>query len=313
MKKSQIRTLAILAAIALLLGIALAALRYEKAPDVLPALVDCDMDDIINLTYSNRSGTFSFQKHSDGWQLGDTSDFPVNNETLEKMLEVLCTLRPQSVVEAPDLEELGFTAPQCTISYNHSSGSGTIFIGSMNAVTDQLYVMLDDTVYLTNTTLLQAFNGSLLDVAQQYEIPKPENHQRVTVENFSGTITLSCLGSETGGEEGTWYAKTAEGWVEADQNAAYNFYFLTWDMHWKTTAAVIGKATNLADFGLSNPQAIYTLTYGDEVFRLYLGENLPDGTTYAMCDGSNLIYTMDTLLAKWLAEATSQSVLPQSS
>jgi hypothetical protein len=83
-------------------------------------------------------------------------------------------------------------------------------------------------------------------------------------------------------------------------------------MHWKTTAAVIGEATNLADFGLDNPQAVYTLTYGDEVFRLYLGENLPDGTTYAMCDGSPLIYTMDTLLATWLAEATMQSVLPQS-
>lgn len=312
MKKSQIRILAILAAIALLLGIALFALRYEKAPEVLPPLAECDSSDIINLTYSNQSGTFSFQKYNGSWCLGDDAVFPVNQETLEKMLDVLCITRPQTVVEKPDLEELGFTSPQCTISYNHSSGSGTIHIGSMNAVTNQLYVLTNNTVYLTDTTLLQAFSGSLLDIAQQFPIPKPDNHRSVTVENFSGQIRLSCDPALTGGSEDTWYVQQGALWIPADQNAAYNFYFLTWDMHWKTTAAVIGEATNLADFGLDKPQVIYTLTYGDEVFRLYLGENLPDGTTYAMCDGSNLIYTMDTLLATWLAEATVQSVLPQS-
>ena len=311
MKKSQIRILAILAAIALLLGIALFALRYEKKPEVLPPLAECDSSDIINLTYSNQSGTFSFQKYDGSWCLGDDAVFPVNQETLEKMLDVLCTTRPQTVVEKPDLEELGFTSPQCTISYNHDSGSGTIHIGSMNAVTDQLYVLTNNTVYLTDTTLLQAFSGSLLDIAQQFPIPKPENHRSVTVENALGTITLSCDSSQTGGQDGVWFLQTGDGWVEADQNAAYNFYFLTYDMHWKSTAAVITGETNLADYGLDNPQAVYTLTYGDETFRLYLGKNLPDGTTYAMCEGSPLIYTMDTLLAKWLAEATSQLVLPQ--
>lgn len=311
MKKSQIRILAILAAIALLLGIALFALRYEKKPEVLPPLAECDSSDIINLTYSNQSGTFSFQKYDGSWCLGDDAVFPVNQETLEKMLDVLCTTRPQTVVEKPDLEELGFTSPQCTISYNHNSGSGTIHIGSMNAVTDQLYVLTNNTVYLTDTTLLQAFSGSLLDIAQQFPIPKPENHRSVTVENTLGTITLSCDSTQTGGQEGVWFLQTGDGWVEADQNAAYNFYFLTYDMHWKSTAAVVTGETNLADYGLDNPQAVYTLTYGDETFRLHLGKNLPDGTTYAMCDGDTLIYTMDTLLAKWLAEATSQLVLPQ--
>lgn len=311
MSKKQIRILAILAAVAILLGILLAVLRYEKAPELLPPLVDCDSSDIINLTYSNQSGTFSLQKTDDSWSLSSDAAFPVNSKTMETMLEVLCDARLQAVVENPDLEMLGLTVPQCTISYNHRKGSGTILIGSMNAVTDQLYVMVNDTVYLTDTALLQAFSGSLLDMAQQYPIPKPENHKRVTVENAFGTVELSCVGAETGGADGTWFVKTPDGWTECDQNAAYNFYFLTYDMHWKSTAAVITKETNHADYGLDNPQAIYTLTYGGETFRLYLGKNLPDNTTYAMCDGSTLIYTMDTLLASWLAEATVSYVLPQ--
>ena len=311
MSKKQIRILAILAAVAVALAVLLVVLTYEKAPEKLPLLADCDSSDITNLTYVNPSGTFSLQKTDDNWNLSNDTAFPVNNETLGKMLDTLCAARPQSVVENPDMEELGFAAPQCTISYNHRKGSGTILIGSMNAVTDQLYVLANDTVYLTDTALLQAFSGSLLDIAQPYSIPRPENHRSVTVENAFGTVELSCVGAETGGADGTWFVKTPDGWTECDQNAAYNFYFLTYDMHWKSTAAVITKETDHADYGLDNPQAIYTLTYGGETFRLYLGKNLPDNTTYAMCDGSPLIYTMDTLLASWLAEATVSYVLPQ--
>ena len=43
---------------------------------------------------------------------------------------------------------------------------------------------------------------------------------------------------------------------------------------------------------------------------LIFGKNLPDNTTYAMCEGSSLVYTMDTLLAQWLSQATAGSVLP---
>lgn len=304
MSKKQIRILAILAAVATVLAILLAILTYEKAPEELPLLAECDSSDILNLTYTNPSGTFSLQRSGDGWNLSSDPAFPVNNETLEKMLDTLCATRPQRVVEDPDTEELGFTVPQCAISYNHSKGSGTILIGSMNAVTGQLYVMVNDTVYLTDTALLQAFSGSLTDIARQYSIPRPENQRRVTVENAFGTLELSCVGAETGGEDGTWFVKAPDGWTECDQNAAYNFYFLTYDMHWKSTAAVITGETDLSAYGLEDPQAVYTLTYGDETFRLILGKNLPDNTTYATCDGSGLIYTMDTLLASWLAEAT---------
>lgn len=311
MKRNQIRTLSILAAIALLLGIALFALRYEKPPAVLPKLADCQPEEILNLSYTNLQGTFSFQKSGDGWVLSSDDAFPVNAETIGKMLEVLCSLQPQSVVENPDPEELGLLSPQCTIYYTHPSGSGMLTVGSMNAVTDQLYVLSGDTVYLTDTSLLQAFGGSLLDTAQQIAIPKPDNHQRVEVENFLGTLTLSCLASDTGHPDGTWCTLQEDGtWVEADQTAAYNFYFLTWDMHWKSTAGYITDSAQLADYGLDNPQVRYTLTYGGETFEVLFGTNLPDNTTYVLCPGSNLVYTMDTLLAQWLAQAKRTDVIP---
>lgn len=309
MKKKQLRILAVLACIALLLGIALAALSYEKAPEALPALTQLSESQITAISYTNSSGTQNFVRSSGIWQLEGDPDFPVNGTLLQGMLSVLCSVTPQAVMEDPDLEELGLNAPQCTIDITADTGSQTIVIGSMNALTEQLYVLSGNTVYLTGTALLQAFSGSLLDLAQQAVIPTPQDQQRVEIVNADHTVVLSCVGSQTGGEDGVWYVEQDGVFVMADQDAAYNYYFLTWDMHWLSTAGYIGQSSQLAAYGLDQPQVRYTLTYGGGTFDLLLGADLPDGTTYAMCPGSNLIYTMDSVLAQWLTQATAETVI----
>ena len=144
----------------------------------------------------------------------------------------------------------------------------------------------------------------------QFPIPKPDHPRSVAVENGCGHFLLSCDPALTGAEEGFWCVRLGSIWVPADQDAARDFHSLTRDLSWKSTAAVVTEEVNLADYGLDTPQAIYTLHYGDAFFRLCLGHNLSDGTTYAMCDGSDLIYTIDTPIAKLLSEATDESVLP---
>jgi len=317
MKKSQIRTLAILAAIALLLGITLAILRYEKKPEILPALVEIPMDEIDQLVFTGSSASINLQLQDGQWQvlLPDLT-LPAKQDTVNTMLRQLSEVRPQQVLENADPDLFAASVLQASIDLLSGPGkaqveaSQQIRIYSMNAITDQLYVQAGDTLYLTDTALLKIFPASPLELLQQFEIPKPEDHERVTVENALGTVTLSCVGSETGGQDGVWYVQTPDGWTEANQDEAYNFYFLTWDMHWKSTAAVITDATDLSDYGLDDPQARYTLTYGGKTFDLFFGRNLPDNTTYAMCQGSPLIYTMDTLLVQWLAQATTAAVLP---
>ena len=319
MSKKQIRILAILTGIALLLGVALAILRYDPREKPLDTLVTIPMEEIDQLCFNYRDQAINLQLQEGIWQvlLPEDMTLPANQEMVNAILTALCEIRPQQLLEGESLEQIPTVTRQATVEI--LSGSGTkhvkasqqIIVGSMNAITDQLYVQANGQLYLTDTTLMELLSVTELELLEQHPIPKPENHQRVHIENAFGTVELSCVGSETGGEDSTWFVKTPSGWVECDQNAAYNFYFLTCDMHWKSTATVITKETDYADYGLDNPQAIYTLTYGDETFRLYLGKNLPDGTTYAMCDGSTLIYTMDTLLAKWLAEATVSYVLPQ--
>ena len=321
MKKSQIRILAILAAVALLLGIALAALRYKPQEKPMDTLISISADQIDQLVFTYRNNAVNLQLREGQWQVlpANTSlTLPAKQDVVQAMVEELCAIRPQQLLDNPDPELFAKTNLQASIDL--LSGTGTeqveaaqqIRIYSMNAVTDQLYVQVGEAVYLTDTRLMEIVSVPELDLLAQYQIPKPDNHLRVAVENAHGYFALSCDPAQTGTPGDTWYLQQGSVWVPADQDAAYNFYFLTWDMHWETTADIITPDTDLSMYGLDKPQAIYTLFYGNQIFRLYLGENLPDDTTYAMCDGSNLIYTMDTLLATWLADATSQSVILQS-
>ena len=309
MKKSQIQTLSALAAAVVVLSALLIGLSWEPAEQTLPALVPYEAEDITAFSYQTVSVSLSFVKEEEGWSLADDPAFPVSTPAVEEMLTVLCGTVPQEQLVDADREAFGLTAPQCVIEATTTKGGATILIGSMNAVTDQLYVQVGEQVYLTDTSLLKPFSASLLELAQQYDIPKPDDHQSVQVQNSLGTVLLSCVGSQTGGEDGVWYVQLADGaWAPADETAAYNFYFLTWDMHWKSTAGYITDESQLAQYGLAEPQARYTLTYGGGTFDLIFGTSLPDNTTYAMCAGSPLVYTMDTLLVQWLTQAEANDV-----
>lgn len=311
MNKKQIRTLAVLTCIALLLGVALAFLSYEKAPEVLPKLSRFEPSQITGVSFTNLYGSQDYVKNGGVWQLAGDPDFPVDGILLQNMLTALCQAVPQDIMAGKNTEEWGLTAPQCVIELTADSGSQVFTVGSMNAVTGQLYVQTDDAVYLTDTTILQAFGGSVLDLARQTTIPTPQDQESVVIMNDTGTLTLSCVGSQTGGADGTWYVLQGDTYALADQDMAYNYYFLTWDMHWLSTAGYVTDASQLAAYGLDTPQVRYTLTYGGNTFRLLLGDDLPDGTTYAMVAGEDLVYTIDSVLVRWLTQATAESVLTQ--
>ena len=312
MKKSQIKTLSILAAAVVVLSALLIGLSWEPPEKPMPELIPFSAEEITSFSYQTVLTSLSFEKQNDSWVLKNDPNFPVNSALVDEMLQVLCSTVAQDQLSDVDPEGFGLTAPQCVIEAMTANNGATILIGSMNAVTDQLYVQVGPDVYLTDTSLLQAFSGSQLDLAQPYTIPRPDNHESLTIMNDLGSFTLSCVGSQTGGADGKWRVRVGETWVDADPDLAYNFYFLTWDMHWKSVVGYVTDNSQLSVYGLDTPQVRYTLTYGGEVFHLILGTSLPDGTTYAMCADSNLVYTIDSILVQWLSQATAQSVLSHS-
>lgn len=316
MNKGQKRTLISLSCLVAALSIALALLSWTPEPKLLPTLLDLSPEAVTALRYTNSYGEMDLVRTENGWQLADDPAFPVNQTQLDAMVQILCTARPTEKIGSENAEEYGLTQPQCALTVTAGSGKHTLNIGTMNAVNGQLYVQADGgAIWLTDPALLRAFHHSLLDLSQPAAIPKPEEHLRVEIENFNGKLLLSCLGSETGGEDGVWYVQTEDGFVEADQTVAYSFYFLTWDMAWRSTAAYLDGDADLNDYGLRDPQVHYRLTYPQDgavrAFSLYLGSNLPDNTSYAMVEGSPLIHTIDQVLTRWLAEATVSTLLPK--
>lgn len=305
MRKRQMRTLTVLAAAALVLAILLALLSREPESAQTKMLLDRRASELTQLRFTCRDETVSLEKGDDAWRLASDADFPLSQASVQTLLDALFAAESAEEFKPDEgaLSTYGFDTPQCRIELCYSDDTRqTLTIGSMNAATGQLYVRLDDasTVSMTGTALLQAFSVSRLELLELPLIPTPETQTRVELENAGGTILLSALAAETGGEDGVWYLQTDAGFVPADEQAAFNLRCLTYDLHWRGCAAYGADEAVYAQCGLDAPRAVYTLTYPEGSFSLTIGSARSDGTCYASC-GDGGIYLLDEIAASWLA------------
>ena len=244
------------------------------------------------------------------WRLSGDSAFPVSQQAAQTLAQALLTAPiEQAITPVADASaQYGLEQPQCEIELAFEDGAQhRLLIGSMNAATEQLYVQLDaqTELYLTAPALLQAFSAGLLDLMELPAIPTPDAPQRVELTNAAGTIVLSCVGSETQLEDGVWAIRTENGFAPVESSAAYNLYAICRDLRWRGCAAYRAGEQTLADCGLTEPRAVYTIFYEengqDASFTLRFGAGLPDGSCYAACGSDGTLYLLDEIAASWLA------------
>lgn len=310
MRKRQMRTLAVLAAVALVLGILLALLSREPEAAQTKMLLSRQASELTQLSFTYRDENVSLEKTDGAWQLASDAAFPLSQSSVQTLVDVLFAAESAEEFKPDEnaLSAYGFDAPQCRIELCFSDDMRqTLTIGSMNAATGQLYVRFDDasTVSMTGTALLQAFSVSRLELVELPQIPTPETQTRVKLENANGTILLSALAAETGGTDGIWYLQTDAGFVSADEQSAFNLRCLTYDLHWRGCVAYGADEAVYAQCGLDAPRAVYTLSYPEGSFSLTIGSARSDGTCYASC-GDGGIYLLDEIAASWLAALTDE-------
>lgn len=308
MRKRQIKILAVLAAAALVLAVLLVLLSREPEPVQANMLLTHGASELTGLHYACREEDVTLEKAGGRWQLASDADFPLSQEAVQTLVDALFAAEATEEFTADEaaLSDYGFDTPQCRLALTFSDGSEqTLTVGSMNAATGQLYVRFDgaETVSMTGTELLQAFSVSRLELLELPEIPTPETQTRVELQNENGTITLSCLAAETGGEDGAWYLRTDAGFVPADEDAAFNLRCLTYDLHWRGCVAYGADEETLTVCGLDAPRAVYALTYPEGSFTLCIGNARSDGTCYVSC-GDGGVYLLDEIAASWLAALT---------
>ena len=304
MKRNEIKTVAALLVAVILLAAILLAINSHTEEETAPEyLLSVNEADFTSLNFANGTDYVYLEKENGTWKMSDDPTFSVDQEAVATAVKSLVTTKVTGKINIESqsrLNDYSLLSPQCVIEYSLKNGStGIIRIGTMSSLTEELYVLMGEdfsTVYITSNEMAQAFSAAKLDFLRRPDIPTPsDGHEAVEITNTYGTVRLYK-------EDGKWYIQKEDGPAEVSDDTAYNYYFLTWDMHWRGT--VEHNAKDLSKYDLSLPRISYSLTYKqngvESTFDLQLGSSLPDGTCYAKLKDSNDIFLLDSIMADWL-------------
>ena len=314
MKKSERKILSILAAVTLVLAVAVILTGSSDEKEAAPEyLFYHSASSIRQLDFANGKDYIHLLRSESGWTMADDEAFSVDPTAVEMLLQALAKTQVKAKLDISDpaeLEQYSLLSPDCIIEYRlNSSEAHSVRIGAMSELTEELYIALDgdeSTVYVTTPEIGQAFSCRKLDLLAYPAIPTPKDGQcAVTIQNLYGTTELFKDGED-------WFVSVDGGAEKIDEKTAYNYYFLTWDMHWR--GRVEHNAPDPAKYDLARPRIGYTLRYtedgAEKTFALELGSSLPDGSCYARLKDSPDIFLLDALMANWL-EGTKPEALIQ--
>lgn len=219
MKKQLIQFCVVIAVLVVCIGGYFGISKYftdkeeSESSDNIVAFEMENYADISNLTYLYGGETISLYKEDDKWY--DSSDTSVNlsSSTIEDdMLAQLASVEATQKIESPeDIAEYGFETNEKgeldtttnTIVFSDGDNTYTIYIGDVNPYDSTQYYMMvegDDNVYVTDSTLSDAFYKSVEDITEEETTGEETTVEETTVEET--TV------EETAVEETT--AETAE-------------------------------------------------------------------------------------------------------
>ena len=156
--KTRQRTLLLLLAAAILLGLALWAVTRSntKAEEAASAAAEgtiplsaFTLDELEQIEYTYQGETYTLQ-YSDGtWLLAQDPAYHLDSSACDTMRTALMSLNAKRQFTAQEDEDYGFSAPLLTVTVTAAGESTTLTFGSQNPVTGDLYVQKagDDALY----------------------------------------------------------------------------------------------------------------------------------------------------------------------
>lgn len=309
MSKSEIKVLAILSAAVVLLAGVLILQNKNAEKNEAPQYLFGDVSKVNRIDFANSNGYVHLIKSEGRWMLKDDNDFDVNQNSADMLVKALSTVKISNklvIEKQSQLNDYSLLSPQCVIEFGDEDGNvHTVRIGTASSMTEEIYIMADENpnvVYVASPEVAQAFSCAKLDLLAYPSIPKPpEGQNEVRIENYYGSFRLFK-------EEDEWYLD-GDTPVSVSEETAYNYYYLTWDMHWR--GSVEYNAEDISKYDLSKPRISYSLRYNEgtdeKEFNLELGSSLPDGTCYAKLKDDNNIFLLDSMMADWLESTKEES------
>ena len=153
------RTLAVLAAVIAVLGLALWALNRSTAAEEAASSAAADgtiplcsfsTADLSRITYTYNGQTLTLDDADGSWTLAEDPDYHLDESACNTMVTALSSLHAKRQLDAQAGEDYGFDAPELTVTVTAAGQTTTLTFGSSNPVTGDRYVQKDgDTALYT--------------------------------------------------------------------------------------------------------------------------------------------------------------------
>ena len=153
------RTLAVLAAVIAVLGLALWALNRSTAAEEAASsaaaggtipLCSFSAADLSRITYTYNGQTLTLDYADGSWTLAEDLDYHLDESACNTMVTALSSLNAKRQLDAQAGEDYGLDAPELTVTVTAAGQTTTLTFGSSNTVTGDRYVQKDgDTALYT--------------------------------------------------------------------------------------------------------------------------------------------------------------------
>ena len=229
-------------------------------------------------------------------------------------------------IDTPEsLEDYGLDAPVLTITAQDEDGTEYSYaFGNVNELTGEYYLLYngeEDTVYLVGSDLHDAFNYDLYDMVEMETLPEFGSVTGLSVAQPQGSLTLRY--EEDGSSlsydpDNHWFLEKGDSLLALDAGKVSSLTGAITGLYWKSCVTYDVDDQELAAWGLDDNAAVVTTTYTaaidegeetaeEETFVLRLG-NTSDEGTYAMLEGSSMVYLIDSETADSLRYASYSSL-----
>lgn len=187
----------------LLTGILIVAVALWFVVDYIPQqtqeeeesyqVTNFDNDEIIRLTYTNESGTYSFTRKEEEWQYEEDKSVDIEESVITNMIGKLSSYDSENrITGVEDLSVYGLDEPVKTILLASDTASCTFIIGDYNQTTYTYYMCLEEdtsTVYTVTSTDISVFDNTLEEVTaaptQEETMEDGETLEDTSVEDIS--------------------------------------------------------------------------------------------------------------------------------
>ncbi|MBM6724037.1 DUF4340 domain-containing protein [Pseudoflavonifractor phocaeensis] len=279
-----------------------------------------------SLTWTDDSGTLTLNHGESGWSYADDSAFPLDQTVPEDMTAALSAAAATRRIDTPEsLEDYGLDAPVLTITAQDEDGTEYSYaFGDVNELTGEYYLLYngeEDTVYLVGSDLHDAFSYDLYDMVEMETLPEFGSVTGLSVDQPEGSLTLRYEENGSGlsyDPDNHWFLEQGDSLLALDAGKVSSLTGAITGLTWLSCVTYDVDDQELAAWGLGDSAAVVTATYTaaidegeetaeEETFVLRLGSTSDEGT-YAMLEGSSMVYLIDSETADSLRYASHSSL-----